>query len=193
MTSISLGQAARPSRLGMRAITAAIKVGRLSPCARPERFLDALADLHEVLGVLFGNEHCFDAPTQGREQLLLETGDRPHAAAQRDLAGHGGAPECRSSARRSRWPWRHHLGRHPLVEFHVALELVWSLSSTLPYRYFGTLRQIPGKRLWGAGSIAGWMRGACPQIVFELPIPAAPGQPQCIARPILRVPVRVEG
>jgi hypothetical protein len=31
--------------------------------------LDALADLHEVLGVLFGNEHCFDAPAQGREQL----------------------------------------------------------------------------------------------------------------------------
>jgi hypothetical protein len=30
MTAISLGQAARPSRLGMRAITAAIKVGRLS-------------------------------------------------------------------------------------------------------------------------------------------------------------------
>jgi hypothetical protein len=30
-----------------------------------------------------------NAPTQGREQLLLETGDRPHPAAQRDLAGHG--------------------------------------------------------------------------------------------------------
>jgi len=30
MTAISLGQAARPSRLGMRAITAAIKVDRLS-------------------------------------------------------------------------------------------------------------------------------------------------------------------
>src|SRR5438876_8923169 len=45
-----------------------------------EPTLDALADLHEVLGVLFGNEHCFDAPAQGREQLLLETGDRPHAA-----------------------------------------------------------------------------------------------------------------
>src|SRR5438445_13571910 len=30
MTAISLGQAARPSRLGMRAITAASKVGRLS-------------------------------------------------------------------------------------------------------------------------------------------------------------------
>src|SRR5258707_340402 len=51
-----------------------------------EAFLDAVADLHEVLGVLFGNEHCFDAPAQGREQLLLETGDRPHAAAQRDFA-----------------------------------------------------------------------------------------------------------
>ena len=47
------------------------------------------ADLDEILGVLFRNEHCFDAPAQGREQLLLETGDRPHAAAQRDLAGHG--------------------------------------------------------------------------------------------------------
>src|SRR5215469_13287642 len=54
-----------------------------------EAFLDALADLHEVLGVLFGNEHCFDAPAQGREQLLLETGDRPHAATQRDFPGHG--------------------------------------------------------------------------------------------------------
>ena len=30
MTAILLGQAAHPSRLGMRAITAAIKVGRLS-------------------------------------------------------------------------------------------------------------------------------------------------------------------
>ena len=30
MTAISLGQAARPNRLGMRTITAAIKVGRLS-------------------------------------------------------------------------------------------------------------------------------------------------------------------
>ena len=30
MTAISLGLAARPTRLGMRAITAAIKVGRLS-------------------------------------------------------------------------------------------------------------------------------------------------------------------
>src|SRR5260370_11769319 len=47
-----------------------------------EAFLDAIADLHEVLGVLFGNEHRLDAPTQGREQLLLETCDRPHAAAQ---------------------------------------------------------------------------------------------------------------
>src|SRR5262249_40194292 len=28
-------------------------------------------------------------PTQGREQLLLETGDRPYAAAECDLAGHG--------------------------------------------------------------------------------------------------------
>src|SRR6516225_8103264 len=45
-----------------------------------EAFLDAVADLHEVLGVLFGNEHCFDAPAQGREQLLLETGDpRPRS------------------------------------------------------------------------------------------------------------------
>jgi hypothetical protein len=30
MTAISLGQAARPSRLGIRVISAAIKVGRLS-------------------------------------------------------------------------------------------------------------------------------------------------------------------
>jgi hypothetical protein len=30
MTAISLGQAARPGRLGMRTITVAIKVGRLS-------------------------------------------------------------------------------------------------------------------------------------------------------------------
>src|SRR6266566_1070921 len=51
-----------------------------------EPFLDALADLHEVLGVRFGNEHCLDAPAQGREQLLLETGDRPHTAAQRNFA-----------------------------------------------------------------------------------------------------------
>jgi hypothetical protein len=43
-----------------------------------EAFLDALADLHEVLGVLFANEHCFDASALGREQLPLETGDRPH-------------------------------------------------------------------------------------------------------------------
>ena len=31
------------------------------------------ADFDKILGVLFGNEHCFDAPAQGREQLLLES------------------------------------------------------------------------------------------------------------------------
>src|SRR5262249_9565712 len=64
-------------------------------------------------------------------------------------------------------------------------------------------------RLWGPGSIAGWMRGtgagalhaagphAVParQIVFKLAQPFAPGQPQCIVRPIRPgcVPVLVEG
>ena len=33
----------------------------------------------------FLNEHSFDAPAQGREQLLLETGDRPHAATARKI------------------------------------------------------------------------------------------------------------
>jgi hypothetical protein len=64
----------------------------------------------------FLNEHSFDAPAQGREQLLLETGDRPHAAAQRDFAGHGvvdpttagfpaqsfSVPECRLAGGRFR-------------------------------------------------------------------------------------------
>jgi hypothetical protein len=36
-----------------------------------EPAFDALADLHEILGALFANEHCFNAPAQGREQLLL--------------------------------------------------------------------------------------------------------------------------
>src|SRR5215831_20960190 len=54
-----------------------------------ESALDAIRDFNKIFGVLFGYEHCLDAPTQGREQLLLETGDRPHAAAQRNLAGHG--------------------------------------------------------------------------------------------------------
>src|SRR4029077_3342637 len=54
-----------------------------------EPTLDAVRDFDKILGVLFGNEHRLDAPTQGREQLLLETGNRPHAAAQCDLAGHG--------------------------------------------------------------------------------------------------------
>src|SRR6266446_503274 len=38
-----------------------------------EPTLDAVADLDKILGVLFGNEHRLNAPTQGREQLLLET------------------------------------------------------------------------------------------------------------------------
>src|SRR6516162_2150338 len=50
---------------------------------------DAVRDFDKVLGVLFGDEHRLDAPTQGREQLLFETDDRPYAAAQRNLAGHG--------------------------------------------------------------------------------------------------------
>src|SRR5215468_10610631 len=36
-----------------------------------EAFLDAVADLHEVLGVLFRNEHCFDAPAQGPSSFSL--------------------------------------------------------------------------------------------------------------------------
>src|SRR5713101_1892605 len=39
-----------------------------------EPTLDAVRDFDKILGVLFGNEHRLDAPAQGREQLLLETG-----------------------------------------------------------------------------------------------------------------------
>jgi hypothetical protein len=45
-----------------------------------EPTLDAVRDFDKILRVLFGNEDCFDAPAQGREQLLLETGDRPGGA-----------------------------------------------------------------------------------------------------------------
>ena len=59
--------------------------------------LDAVRDFDKILGVLLGNEHRFDTPTQGREQLLLETVDRPHAAAQRDLASHSEVAAHRNS------------------------------------------------------------------------------------------------
>src|ERR1700737_3829384 len=62
-----------------------------------EPTLDAVRDFDKILGVLFGNEYRLDAPTQGREQLLLETGDRPPAAAQRDLASHSEVAAHRNS------------------------------------------------------------------------------------------------
>ena len=42
----------------------------------------------EILAVLVGNDHGADAAAQRRQQLLLQSADRQHAAAQRDLAGH---------------------------------------------------------------------------------------------------------
>jgi hypothetical protein len=53
-----------------------------------EAALDGLWDVHEVLGVLLGDQHCFHAAAERREGLLLQTADRQHPAAQRDLAGH---------------------------------------------------------------------------------------------------------
>src|SRR5580704_12323582 len=53
-----------------------------------EPALDAVVDLDKILGVFFGDQHGFDAAAQSRQELLLETADRQHAAAQRDLAGH---------------------------------------------------------------------------------------------------------
>src|SRR5262245_36621616 len=54
-----------------------------------EALLDAVADLHEVLRVLLGDQHRLHAAARRRQQLLLQAADRQHAAAQRDLAGHG--------------------------------------------------------------------------------------------------------
>src|SRR5262249_54893909 len=62
-----------------------------------EAFLDALADLDQILGVLFRDQHGFHAAARGRKQLLLQAADRQHAAAQRDLAGHGDVAAYRNA------------------------------------------------------------------------------------------------
>src|SRR5262249_15088956 len=82
-------------------------------------------------------------------------------------------------------------------------------ASAAPARRAATLSYGIHDRLWGPGSIAGWtgstgagaLHAAGPhavparQIVFELAQPFAPGQPQCIVRPIRPgcVPVPAEG
>src|SRR5450631_1481478 len=50
--------------------------------------LDFVANLDQVLDVLFGDQHLPDAAASGREQFLLQTADGQHFAAQCDLAGH---------------------------------------------------------------------------------------------------------
>ena len=54
-----------------------------------QRFLHRRRNLGQVLFILGRDQHGADAAAQRREQLFLEAADRQHAAAQRDLAGHG--------------------------------------------------------------------------------------------------------
>src|ERR1700722_5338969 len=54
-----------------------------------ELFLDVVGDLGQVLGVVVGYQYGRDTPTVRRQELLFESADRQHFAAQRDLARHG--------------------------------------------------------------------------------------------------------
>src|SRR5262249_31597344 len=88
-------------------------------------------DLDDVLGVLLGNHHGLDAATMGRQDLFLETANREHAAAQRDLARHrqivadglarksGDQCSCQSNA-----GGRPVLGDRPLRDMNVNIDLV---------------------------------------------------------------------